>query len=643
MAHNTDSTKNTVAWNKVNWRKIQKTAFKLQKRIYKASSHGDIRKVRRLQRLMMRSWSNKMLAVRRVTQENQGKKTAGVDGIKELSPEERMNLVGHLKLTGKSKPTLRVWIPKPGRDEKRPLGIPTMYDRASQALIKAAIEPEWEARFEKNSYGFRPGRSGHDAIKAIKLSIQTKAKYVLDADISKCFDKIDHQKLLHKAGYKGLVRKQIKAWLKSGVIDFKTFKKTEEGTPQGGVASPLLANIALHGIETTINDFAKTLKMRDKNGSLISLRDRISSLNFIRYADDFILMHQEKQVVIKGKAIISEWLKEVGLELKPSKTRITHTLLPNESEDNIAGFNFLGFNIRQYDAGRHCSAKNGHGEILGFKTLIIPTLESTKRVQRNIKSVIRRHRSSPQESLINHINPIIIGWGNYYKHSDIKTMGHTSRFDHNINLKLKSWAIRNCKNSWSKGYSKYWHQDTSNYVSNGKMKKRNRIIFSTRKGVKIAKIDDIECSSTKYVKIQGNRSPFDGDLKYWSKRKAAHPELNSTKSKLLSKQKGRCRFCGLYFKEEELLETDHVRATMNGGKDEYKNLQLLHKHCHDNKTAIDYKINRLIRKGNSYENSVTELNLKHCSVIDNTTIRKITKKRLAKDVKKLRSNKIEPS
>ena len=354
-------------------------------------------------------------------------------------------------------------------------------------------------------------------------------------------------------------------------------------------------------------------------------------------------MHQDKQTIIKGKEIISEWLKDVGLELKPSKTRITHTLFSNESEDNIAGFNFLGFNIRQYEAGKHRSAKNGHREILGFRTLIIPTTESTNRIQRNTKSVIRRHTSSPQESLINHLNPIIIGWGNYYKHSDIKTFEHSSRIDHNVFLKLKSWAIRNCKHSWNKGYSKYWHQDTSIYVSNGKKRKRNRSIFSTEKGIKLAKIHDIEYSSNKYVKVQGHRSPYDGDLSYWSKRKAAHPELNSTKSKLLNKQKGRCRFCGLYFREEELLETDHIRATMNDGKHEYKNLQLLHNHCHDNKTAIDYKINRLIRKGKTYENSVTELGLKHCSVVDNITIRKMTKKRQAKDVMKPRSNKIKPS
>ena len=180
----------TEDWRDINWRKAERYVFKLQKKIYAASRCGDVKRCRKLEKTLMRSWSNRVLAVRRVTQENQGKKTAGVDGVKSLSPSARLELVGELKLTGTSKPTRRVWIPKPGLDEKRPLGIPTMYDRALQAVVKAALEPEWEAFFEPNSYGFRPGRSAHDAIMQIKLCIQHKAKYVLDADIAKCFDRV---------------------------------------------------------------------------------------------------------------------------------------------------------------------------------------------------------------------------------------------------------------------------------------------------------------------------------------------------------------------------------------------------------------------------------------------------------------------
>ncbi len=177
-----------MGWDSINWQKVERYVFKLQKRIYAASRRGEKKIVRKLQKTLMNSWSCKVLAVRRVTQENRGKRTAGVDGIKSLSPEARMKLVGQLKITGKSKPTRRVWIPKPGKEEKRPLGIPTMYDRALQGVVKAALEPEWEAKFEASSFGFRPGRACQDAIRTIKNAIQSKAKYVLDADIAKCFD-----------------------------------------------------------------------------------------------------------------------------------------------------------------------------------------------------------------------------------------------------------------------------------------------------------------------------------------------------------------------------------------------------------------------------------------------------------------------
>ena len=283
-----------MGWNEINWRQVERYVFKLQKRIYAASRRGEIKTVRKLQKTLMKSWSNKALAVRKVTQENRGQKTAGVDGVKSLSPEARMRLIGQLKLTGKSHPTRRVWIPKPGKEEKRPLGIPTMYDRALQGVVKAALEPEWEARFEKNSFGFRPGRSCHDAIWSIKNAIQTKAKYVLDADIAQCFDKINHNYLLQKLNHRGKVRQQIKAWLKSGVIDQGVFNAISEGTPQGGLISPLLANIALNGLEKRLKDFAKTLDMRQKHkpNSQISWQEKVKSLTFIRYADDFIINFQ---------------------------------------------------------------------------------------------------------------------------------------------------------------------------------------------------------------------------------------------------------------------------------------------------------------------------------------------------------------
>ena len=218
-------------WNQLPWHKLERDVFKLQKRIYQASNRGDVKLVKRLQRLLIKSWSARALAVRRVTQDNQGRKTAGVDGEKSLTPKQRLTLINKLKLGSKVKPTRRVWIPKPGTEEKRPLGIPTMDDRALQALVKLGLEPEWEARFEPNSYGFRPGRTCHDAVDAIFIAIRLKAKYVLDADIAKCFDRINHESLLRKLNTYPALRRQIRAWLKAGVMDGFELFPTIEGTP----------------------------------------------------------------------------------------------------------------------------------------------------------------------------------------------------------------------------------------------------------------------------------------------------------------------------------------------------------------------------------------------------------------------------
>ncbi|MHC5820330.1 MAG: group II intron reverse transcriptase/maturase [Nostoc sp.] len=570
---NSDSEMNIEGWKTINWRQAERYVFKLQKRIYAASRRGDVKQCRKLQKTLMRSWSNRILAVRRVTQDNQGKKTAGVDGVKSLPPKARLELAGQLKLTGKSKPTRRVWIPKPGREEKRPLGIPTMYDRALQAVVKATLEPEWEAAFEPNSYGFRPGRSCHDAIKQIKNCIQNKAKYALDADIAKCFDRINHEALLQKLNIKGKVRQQIKAWLKSGVIDKGAFTATSEGTPQGGVISPLLANIALHGLENRLTKYAETLPG--------SKRDNRENLGFIRYADDFVVLHKDKAVVQGCREIISEWLTGIGLKLKPEKTRLTHTFNHELSEDGKAGFDFLGHHIQQYPAGKYRSNTNQHGKILGFNTLITPSAKASKAHTEEIGRIITKHRSTPQAALIKDLNPVIRGWTSFYTNSDAKTVGELSKQDHLTYLKLRRWAKRRCGTAKA-GSDKYWTSiDGDNWV------------FATRVGdansLRLLKHSHFGCSSTDYVKVKGDKSPYDGDLVYWSSRLGTHLQMPNRKAKLLKQQKGKCPWCGLSFQEWDVLEIDHIIPSSLRGKDEHKNLQLLHRHCHDQKTAIDLK------------------------------------------------------
>ncbi len=241
-------------WDTIPWSKLEKKVSKLQKRIYQASKQGDTCRVRKLERLLLTSTSAKFLATRRVTQDNKGKKTAGVDGKASLSKAKRIALAMNLSMDETSMPLRRVWIPKQDKKTLRPLGIPTIRDRAKQTLVKMALEPEWEAKFDPNKYGFRPARSCQDAIEGIFKAIKTKQAYVLDADISGCFDNINHKALLKKINTSPKIQRVIKRWLKSGIIDKKVFTRTDKGTPQGGTISPLLANIALNGMEKDIKD-----------------------------------------------------------------------------------------------------------------------------------------------------------------------------------------------------------------------------------------------------------------------------------------------------------------------------------------------------------------------------------------------------
>ncbi len=555
--------KDVTEWHQINWKAIERYVFKIQKQIYRASSRGNVKLVRFLQKLLLKSKAAKLLAVRRVTQDNQGKKTAGIDGVKSLNPKQRWELANNLRLTGKGRPTRRVWIPKPGKDEKRPLGIPTMYDRALQALVKSALEPEWEAKFEPNSYGFRPGRSCQDAIDAIFSAIRYKDKYVLDADISKCFDKINHQALLNKMETFPTMRRQIKAWLKSGVLDRGKWNETTEGTPQGGVISPLLANIALHGMENEIKELAKRLKVRKE------------SISLIRYADDFVIIHEDLKVVEYCKTVIQEWLKTVGLELKNAKTRITHTLKPHDGEK--PGINFLGFNIRQYPVGKYQSGKNSKGNILGFKTIIKPAKEKVASHYQRITEIVQSHKAAPQAALISKLNPIIRGWSNYY--SRVVSKEIYSKLDSLIYGLLRRWARRRHPNKAGKWVAKkYWH-------TVGK----NNWTFATKTNgqVECQLHRHVDTPIIRHVKVKGEASPYDGNLTYWASRMGSHPDVPTRIAKLIKAQKGKCKYCGLTFKPGDIWEVDHIIPLSLGGKDEYKNLQLLHKHCHDSKTRED--------------------------------------------------------
>ena len=437
-----------------------------------------------------------------MTQDNQGKKTAGVDGKKALRPNQRLKLVKELAFKGyKAKALRRVWIPKPGRDEKRGLGIPTIKDRVMQALVKSALEPYWEAQFEGTSYGFRPGRSAHDAIGRIFSTINQCPKYVLDADIAKCFDKINHDYLLSKVECPHNIKRIIKQWLECGVMDKGMFEETDSGTPQGGVISPLLANIALHGMIKDLEKHFPNSKKRE-GGSI----NRRFKPRFIRYADDFVILHEDYDVILQCKKLIAQWLEKVGLELKPEKTSIRHTLKSIKQDGKIVdpGFDFLGFNIRSYPVGKHHSGNTGgkHPRIIGFKTIIKPSKKKILAHHEAIKEVIKANKKAPQAALIARLNPIIRGWCNYYR-----TVASKETFSSEAHIlwnMLRAWTVsrKKKKTTLNKALRKYF--------SNGK---HGLWTFQTKDCVLY---HHAETEIRRHQLVKPEASPYDGNWTYWS-------------------------------------------------------------------------------------------------------------------------------
>jgi RNA-directed DNA polymerase len=560
--------KTMYGWQGLPWKEFERQVFKLQKRIYRASVRDDVRAVHELQKLLLSSFSAKCLAVRRVTQDNRGKRTAGVDGVASLTPRQRLRLAEGLTLKGKALPLRRVWIAKPGSKdgEKRPLGIPTMRDRALQALAKLALEPEWEARFEPNSYGFRPGRSCHDAIEAIFNCVHRKPRYVLDADIEGCFERINHEALIAKLSTFPVLRRSVKGWLKAGIMDGATLLfPTAEGTPQGGVISPLLANVALHGLEGHLTSAFPAHRGTER------WRPKV-----VRYADDFVVLHHDLQALKRAKRLATEWLSDMGLELKPGKTTITHTL--REHDGNV-GFDFLGFNVRQFPVGKNHSGKLGRcgaeSVPLGFKTIIRPSKESLLRHLNAIEEIVRTHKAAPQAALIQRLNPLIRGWANYYRSSSAAEV--FQKADHLLYLKLEAWATRRHPDKprgWIR--RKYWHTRAG----------RRWEFLCGKSAVGLQRHGEVHIR--RHVKVQGRRSPYDGDWSYWATRMSNHPQTPNKRVDLLRRQEGRCPWCGLHFKDGDPMEIDHKVPTALGGEDLPSNRQLLHGHCHDEKTALDF-------------------------------------------------------
>jgi RNA-directed DNA polymerase len=544
----------TYEWVQLPWRKLEVAVFKLQKRIYKASQAGDNRRVHRLQRLLLKSRAAKLVAVRRVTQDNRGKHTAGVDGIKSLTPNQRLATAAHLEALPTGKPARRIWIPKPGKDEQRPLSIPTVYDRARQALVKQALEPEWEAKFEPNSYGFRPGRSVHDAIGAIYSAINKQPKYVLEADIAKCFDRIDRKALLRKTGTFPTLQRLIKRWLNAGIIDKGVFTETDRGTQQGSVISPLLANIALHGLETHLRSHFPRQRTDKQLGEP---RSRSWKPQVIRYADEVVVLHRDKTAIEHCQRLAADWLADIGLELSPTKTRIAHTLHPEEGE---AGFNFLGFQVRHHPASKYNTAQGR-----GFKTLIKPSKDASKRHYRQLAETISRNKTARQENLIRQLNPIIAGWSHYHRAVVSKKVFHT--LDQKLYHRLARWArYRHPKKGRHWIANRYWRATKS-----------KTWVFGTPNGPALNQHANVPI--IRHAKVKGDASPYDGNWSYWAARRGHHPGVSNRMAKLLKLQQGRCQACGLVFTPPALIEIHHLDGDHRNNR--YDNLAAVHRHCHD--------------------------------------------------------------
>lgn len=562
-------------WSDIDWVKINTNITRIQKRIYQATINNKIGTVHYLQGKLINSKYAKLLAVKQITQINKGRKTPGVDRAVIISSKEKYELALTLKISDFASPIRRVHILKPGKTERRPLGIPTIRDRSIQALVKLALEPQWEARFEPNSYGFRPGRSCHDAIESVFNYNRGRHIHIFDADIHKCFDKINHDKLLQKLDTLPVIKFQIKAWLSAGIMKGFTRRNKDEslnpnksGTPQGGVISPLLANIALHGLETSINEHYNKTLLRNYQKETKSR----PQIGVIRYADDFIIMHPSEKIIHNIKFYVIKWLmEECGLELSEEKSSIT---------PSSQGYNFLGFHI--------ISIKNGERA----KCKIHISKKSKKALLSKTREIFQRNRSASSGNLILKLNPLITGWCYYFRYCECTI--DFQQVEYSIFSQLRAWVFRRHSKGLKSRTSiklKYFPADKT-ITFNGKEHTGQWIFTGVTENVKGIKreihlVYPSWINSEKYSKIRSNKSPYDGDDAYWSIRNPKYSSWSNQVSRCLKLQKGKCTLCGKLITTNDRPEIDHIKPISLGGKDTFDNLQAVHNYCHIKKSAYE--------------------------------------------------------
>jgi RNA-directed DNA polymerase len=576
---------NGLTWDNIVWSNSYDKIRRIQKRIFKASLLGHTKRVWFLQKLVLRNPHAKLIAVQTVTTLNKGKKSAEIDRYTATSSEEKLKLAKNLWLNGKANVVKRVWIPKPRKNEKRPLGIPTIQDRAKQALCKLALEPEWEAKFEPNSYGFRPGRRTQDAIEAISLCLDFNIdKYVFAADIRKRFEKINHEVLLSKLETFPLMKDQISAWLKAGIFDqYASTPKISKGTEdtfskQGGIISPLLANIALHGLEDHLLSLVsgpcfsprKSRKFpKPHENAARGTKAKRSALGIVRYADDFVIIHRNLEIM---KLVIQEtktWLSKMGLSIseeKPVLRRASQT------------FHFLGFQIAYVKVQDK------------FRVQIQPSKNSIMRIISKVRVIIQNNKAASAYELICRLRPVLLGWANYFKFVECKKT--FSKIDNIVYQQIRAWVFRRAVRQGREKVKEKYFPIGNTYKFEGRDYKANWVLNGAKtskankgKTIHLPKISWVK--SSEFVKIKGKFSVYDGNEVYWATRTPRYSSLSTRVKNLLLRQRNKCQMCSKAFKEDDIIEVDHITPQSKGGRDTYSNLQLLHRQCHVTKTKKD--------------------------------------------------------
>ena len=529
-----------VTWNDIPWATVQRQVRRLQTRIVKATQDGRHNKAKALQWLLTHSFSGKALAVKRVT-ENKGKNTPGVDKVTWKTPRTKTNAIASLKRRGYSSlPLRRVLIPKKN-GKLRPLGIPVMKCRAMQALYLLALEPIAETTADPNSYGFRPQRSTADAGEQCFKSLAKKAsaEWVLEADIQGCFDNISHDWMVANIPTDKAI---LKKWLKAGFVYQNELFPTDAGTPQGGIISPVAANMTLDGLEAMLaRKFPKAKRLSLK-------------MNMVRYADDFIITgHSKEWLEQEVKPAVVEFLAERGLVLSPEKTRVTHIR---------KGFDFLGWNIRKY---------NG-------KLLMKPSKTNVKTHLDKIRDVIKVNKSAKQANLIKLLNPILRGWANYHSHVVAKET--FSRNDKRVWSMLWRWAVRRHPNKGARWVKDKYFKTRGN---------RNWVFATTEKRKDGTQKEHVllyqaDTPIKRHLKIKAHANPHDPQWEPYFESRWGKKMLNSSKgrSKLYrvwQRQEGMCSSCQELITKQTPWNVRHIRLKSEGGSDAVSNLQMHHLNC----------------------------------------------------------------